>query len=278
MIPLKRAEFCRISGIYSIKSLSDDRVYIGSAISLYDRCMNHLNRLVAGTHYNTKLQRFVNKYGIDKLSFNVIELVPNKEDLILREQFYIDSNDSYKKGFNNSPTAGNTLGVVFTEERRRKIGDKSIGRTRTKESKEKQSLEAMGRHAGEKHPNVLLTLEQVLLIKKLHYLGYSSYIIKNFLGLKLGTVANIVTRNRWKHVELILPTSEETEYYSNLLGKDTKKVSKLSIEDVIFIKTCPIESADELSKKFKVTPVHIRNIINGKAYKKYNIGVAIDYD
>jgi predicted GIY-YIG superfamily endonuclease len=50
------------SGVYSISSLTDGRVYVGSAIDLYTRYMNHKKDLSKNSHCNKKLQNFYNKY------------------------------------------------------------------------------------------------------------------------------------------------------------------------------------------------------------------------
>lgn len=262
MNTLNRNEYHRVAGIYAICSTLDERLYVGSAVSLYDRCQNHYGLLKRDAHFNSKLQRFVNKHGINNLQFRVLEIVPDVKDLIPREQYYIDYFNSYKVGFNNSPTAGNTLGVVFTEETKRKIGAKSIGRKRTQESLDKQAREAIGRHAGEKHPNVKLTESTAIEIKKMSYLGYSTTIISTFLNLNPSTVLNIVTNNRWKYLGEIVPTEEDKSRICSVLGINKKKVRGLSVEDVMFIReNKDTMSAKELAEKFNVSKTAIRNTI-----------------
>jgi len=76
--------------IYKISNNIDCRVYIGSTINLKKRWGEHKRSLLKGNHQNKHLQNFVNKYGLDVLKFNVIEVVDNKKQLI-SEQFYLDN-------------------------------------------------------------------------------------------------------------------------------------------------------------------------------------------
>ena len=71
-----------------------------------------------------KLQRHFNKYGETDLQFSVL-VGCEKEDLLKTEQYFLDS---YKPYFNNSPTAGNTLGFKFSEESKKRLSEKLKGR------------------------------------------------------------------------------------------------------------------------------------------------------
>src|SRR5690606_13843249 len=86
------------SGIYRIYSLIDDRCYIGSSRNLYRRVNSHLNELSKGTHSNSKLQRFVNKYGIDNLKVEVICLCKQRELCDLEDENRVKYK-SFTKGF-----------------------------------------------------------------------------------------------------------------------------------------------------------------------------------
>lgn len=105
------------TGIYKISNNIDARIYIGSAVSFAIRFKTHKSDLIKGKHKNILLQNFVNKYGIDCISFNVLELC-EKENLIQREQFYIDT---LKPKFNICKVAGNTLGKPHKQETKNKI-------------------------------------------------------------------------------------------------------------------------------------------------------------
>lgn len=109
----------KISGIYIIKNNINDKVYIGSAVNCHQRFIQHKSDFNKQCH-NQRFQNFVNKYGIDTLIFEIIEIVENKEHLIDREQYWIDYYKSWKstKGFNICKIAGSTLGLKMPKSHR----------------------------------------------------------------------------------------------------------------------------------------------------------------
>lgn len=104
------------SGIYKITNTLNGKCYIGSSTNINRRLSTHKNLLVKNKHNSYKLQRSINKYGIDKFSFEIIEIVyfckefstRYKTDLLeCIEQTYIDKYDvSSNKNYNISPVAG----------------------------------------------------------------------------------------------------------------------------------------------------------------------------
>ena len=91
-------QYNKQSGYYLISNTLDSRVYVGLATNLYKRIGGHKSDLKNNRHGNGKLQNFVNKYGFDKLVFEVIEL--SKELSIDREIELMDHYDSLINGFN----------------------------------------------------------------------------------------------------------------------------------------------------------------------------------
>lgn len=102
------------SGIYKIR-FKCDCFYIGSAVNLTKRKLNHLSDLKQGKHCNAIMQNHFNKYG--KYIFEIIEHVP-PEDLVKREQYFIDT---LKPTINIVPIAGNTLGYKHTPKTKEKM-------------------------------------------------------------------------------------------------------------------------------------------------------------
>ena len=106
-----------ISGIYEIRNTMNGNFYVGSAVNLDNRRWHHISDLSLGKHKNRHLQNAWNKYGRDCFVFSVIEYC-DKEILIQREQFYIDT---MRPEYNLSPVAGNSLGVKHTDEMRARV-------------------------------------------------------------------------------------------------------------------------------------------------------------
>lgn len=106
-------------GIYAIKSTIDNRVYVGSAKNFKKRFHRHLSDLRKNKHHSPRLQNFFNKYGMNSLSFNILEVVSSDDSLIKREQFYLTKICRFEGpvlDFNISPNAGSNTGIKRDKE------------------------------------------------------------------------------------------------------------------------------------------------------------------
>lgn len=83
-----------LSGIYIIKNTINKKVYVGSAINLKSRWKRHLWALSKNVHHSSILQKAFNKYGAENFFIEILEYVPDKKQLIQREQYWIDKYDS----------------------------------------------------------------------------------------------------------------------------------------------------------------------------------------
>ncbi len=113
------------SGIYKFTNLKNNKIYIGSSINITSRKSNHISLLNNNIHHNRHLQNSWDKYGKENFEFEIIEYIDNIEELVIREQYWIDFYKScdIKNGYNLSPTAGSTYGYKFTEEQKQNIKD-----------------------------------------------------------------------------------------------------------------------------------------------------------
>lgn len=132
------------SGIYKITNSINGKFYVGSAVNLKKRFGHHYGYLKRGNHCNRKLQRSWNKHGSSVFEFSVLELVPLLDDLINREQYWIDALDAVNLGYNMSPTAGNKMGMRHSSETRKKMSESSLGKKMSEESRRKMSLAKTG--------------------------------------------------------------------------------------------------------------------------------------
>lgn len=88
------------SGIYCIRNIIDNKVYVGSTKNFSKRWKVHLKCMSVG-HWNIKLRRAIEKHGIENFIFEIIELIPYEKVIILeREDFYITGLDSKRTGYN----------------------------------------------------------------------------------------------------------------------------------------------------------------------------------
>ena len=140
------------AGIYRIINSSNGKCYVGSSIDINRRRLEHFSALSHNRHVNNHLQNAYNKYGKDSFIFEVIEnleITDNiKEDLLEREQFWIDN---LKPEYNILPVAGSNLGYHHTEETKQKISNSTKG-VKKSESHAKHIREGQkGRVLSEEH-------------------------------------------------------------------------------------------------------------------------------
>lgn len=115
--------------------MESGKFYVGSAVNVSSRWSQHRHHLLMGTHCNRVLQNAWNKYGEDGLSFQVIEVVQNPDELITREQFWLDF---LCPEYNICKTAGSRLGTKHTIDALEKMRAASTGRIKTPEEIKKR--------------------------------------------------------------------------------------------------------------------------------------------
>jgi len=111
-------------GIYKIFQKSTNKFYIGSTtVSFYKRIMAHYFLLESNNHDNNYLQNSWSKYTKEDFDFEILEICSDKSNVLIREQFYIDTLDAcnQKIAFNLNPKATET--PKLTEEQLKKRGE-----------------------------------------------------------------------------------------------------------------------------------------------------------
>jgi group I intron endonuclease len=82
-----------LCGIYQLRNLEDNNVYIGQTINLQKRKNRHFSDLQRNEHYNNHLQRSYNKYGKENFVFEIL-LFCESFELTRYEQFFVDNADN----------------------------------------------------------------------------------------------------------------------------------------------------------------------------------------
>lgn len=100
------------NGIYKIYHLSKPNIYyIGSTYrthkklckrGFYGRWIEHFSRLNRKIHHSKYLQNVINKYGIEDLRFEIVEIIEDKTKIRGKELYYISLFNSYKNGYNST--------------------------------------------------------------------------------------------------------------------------------------------------------------------------------
>lgn len=110
-----------MKAIYKITNSVNGRLYIGSTVNYLRRRQTHKSQLRKNKHHSPLLQRSWNKYGEDKFIFEIIEEVDVSNDLLKREQYWIDK---ISPVLNCLKIVGSPLGRKTSDETKNKI---SIG-------------------------------------------------------------------------------------------------------------------------------------------------------
>jgi len=214
------------SGIYSI--VINDKIYIGSAVSFEKRWKHHKGQLKHNKHANKFLQRTWNKH--QEAIFQIICECPSS-CLLGIEQYYINC-------FNLSPTAGNTLGVKYTEEGKKNC---AIAQKKHDWSGERNSM------FGKVRPD---TIERNKT-KKMREIAS-----KSKLGEKNPNYGN--------H-----PTEETRQKMGTALKGNTNAIRKLTWDKVREIRTTKWDiTQEEIAKKYNICKKQLWAILNNKVWKE----------
>lgn len=130
------------SGIYKIMNIVNNKIYVGSAVDLRKRKSQHFSNLKNNKHVNKHLQSSYNKHGLENFKFEILEYVKDKEMLIEREQYYIDT---LNPEYNICKIAGSCLGLKKSYNVKKKISEARKGVKHSKETKNKISKALKGK-------------------------------------------------------------------------------------------------------------------------------------
>lgn len=129
----------KISGIYCIMNLFNNKVYIGSSQNIYVRRQKHFSLLRLNKHKNKHLQNSYNLYGKEMFYFFIIEEC-FIDKLLSIEQFWMDFYQSYnnKNGFNIIKDTNGMVsfkGGKHTKEYKEMLGNLMRGKPKAKNEK-----------------------------------------------------------------------------------------------------------------------------------------------
>lgn len=192
-------------GIYQIKNLVNNKIYIGQTKERFiERYWHHQWKLKNGTHDNAHLQKAYNKYGENNFEFSVLEILENIE-LDEREKYWISYYRSLGLSYNIQEGGQPKRLVDFrTPESYIASGEKNrkhlLGRKHTQSTKDKMSLTKKGKHPIRKNDG--LTLEQAKKIKEMLVSGYKPKDIMRELNIIYRYINGIISKNYYSAVKV----------------------------------------------------------------------------
>lgn len=136
----------KISGIYAIICLSNNKKYVGSSANIERRWGEHRAKLRYNNHGNPHLQNAWNLYGENQFNFQIIELVEPEMLLDIEQKYLNDLQENKSDYYNINPNSAARLGAKHTDATRKKMSlaksgknNPSFGRKHTLERNKKIS-------------------------------------------------------------------------------------------------------------------------------------------
>ncbi len=133
-----------LNAIYFIKNKLTGKFYVGSARDIAVRWRCHRTELRANKHHSCHLQAAWNKYGEDAFEWQVIERDIKEDHLEVTEQRYLDYVFGLGQQYNICRVAGNCTGRPVSEETRKKMRDRKLGKRQSAESRRRKSEAKQG--------------------------------------------------------------------------------------------------------------------------------------
>ena len=198
----KRNKFIFSSGIYIIKNIVNNKIYIGSTKNFKKRIKEHLLLLNNNAHSNKKLQNAINKYTFVNFKIMFFPLNISRNELFDIEAFCISKLDCVKFGYNNTVDSRCN---EFSEEQRIKIGlrmskiNKGVPKTVEHRKKCGESISKTCR--GENNSQALFKKEDVLFIRNNTSLGVSALALK--FGVKKAVIRQVIHLRTYNYPEYI---------------------------------------------------------------------------
>jgi group I intron endonuclease len=221
-----------ISGIYQIINRENGKRYVGSAENIYGRWKNHLQLLRNGRH-SKRFQNAYYKYGEKSFYFLVIVVVKDKTRLVPIEQVWLDHYKSYlpKNGYNTRKIAKSNLGIIPSDESKRKMSISHLGqispmkgKKHSEKTKQLMGVAAKGRISPMKGKKASEKSKQLMSIaKRGKYAGDGN---PNW-----GKTPSEKTKQLMRAAKLGKPLSEDHKRNLSLAGKERWKNKKLNIQN-----------------------------------------------
>lgn len=93
-------ELNKLSGIYKIENIKNNKIYIGSSKDIKKRWKQHISLLNKDLHHSYKLQRDWKEFGENSFVLEVIDEIKNEKELKEFEQYWLDTLQPHKTGYN----------------------------------------------------------------------------------------------------------------------------------------------------------------------------------
>lgn len=207
-----------ITGIYKIRNIVNNKVYIGSAVDIKKRWRDHKWYLKENKHHNSHPQASYNKYGLEIFEF-LIELKCSINDLLTEEKKLIDyyNAKNSKYGYNINDPKEIQFGIKCSDETKQILSERMRGKNnpmygktgeqhpkhkyQLSEDKRKKLSEWAKKRKGSKSNASKLTDDDIIYIRtsyknKIH----TQTALSKIYNVTQGTISDIILKKSWTHI------------------------------------------------------------------------------
>jgi len=143
---IQRKEDKEKSGIYVIKNLITNKVYVGKSVNIYIRIKQHITYLnTKDKNENVHLINSWHKYGRENFTYYVAEYIDNdvreEVDILLKEKelFWMNNLNSLNNAFGYNLRYDSESGMITSDETKKKLSEANIKRYKNESERIKQS-------------------------------------------------------------------------------------------------------------------------------------------
>lgn len=237
MIFSEENKYKKCIGIYSIRNLINNKIYIGQTTQNFQRrYWHHQWKLKDGSHDNYHLQAAWKKYGEDNFIFEVVRCI-SEDEIVNINQLEINYIKLWRKKklcYNISDGGDGTRGVPMSEYAKRIVGEANrkhnIGKKASLETKKKMSNshKKNGKLIARNRNATILNEDKVKEIKNKLISGISDRQLAIEYNCHINTIRNIKYDNSWADIIV-----EGWNDYKETIPKRIKtKATKITEEEI----------------------------------------------
>lgn len=202
-----KEKYSNTSGIYYIKNLINDMIYVGQTCQPFKkRYWLHCWNLRKNQHSNTNLQEEYNKFGEKSFEFGVLEIVKDNNLLDAKEQEYISFYKKQNKSYNISNGGGVRRDFTVSEDTKKKIGkknkEKNLGKKHSSETIKKMAKTRTGQPYTRYKKTTKATDNLIRTIKEKLVAGEKGADIARELSVDYKIVNNVLSNNTWSNIKV----------------------------------------------------------------------------
>lgn len=183
----------KLTGIYKLENIVNNKVYIGQSKNLRARECQHISKLRHGKHSNSLIQLDANMHGVDSFRFTILEVCP-VDKLNEREIFWI----SYFKSFDSE--------FGYNKD----LGGKGKFRLVSRDTRELLSKKLEGENSNT--AKITEDTAKDIVARLMH--GDSIHHISKDLKISHKIIEGIRSKKKWKHLTsgITFPSKRSSKY------------------------------------------------------------------